>query len=351
MRIAIVNDMVMVVELLKRIVMSAPNHELAWVAYDGAEAVRRCAADTPDLILMDLIMPVMGGVEATQRIMQSTPCAILVVTASVVGNVSKVFEAMGYGALDVTKTPTLHVLEGSGGAQELLHKIDTINRLLGKANLGASTVIPAPRPEPVAKRDTLPPLVVLGASTGGPLALVKILSQLPANFPASVVVIQHVDLNFAEGFVNWLSESCSMPVEVAKSGQNPSAGKILVASTSDHLFLKDDHHLCYVDQPKESVYRPSVDVFFESVAQNWPVKGIGVLLTGMGRDGARGLLALSRCGWQTIAQHRDSCVVYGMPKAAVELNAAGQVLPLTRIASTIISIIEMQFKDTKHAHT
>src|SRR3954453_21633720 len=167
MRIAIVNDVMMAVEAVRRVVIGSSGHQLAWVALDGEDAVSRCAADTPDLILMDLIMPKMSGVEATRKIMASTPCAIVIVTANVDDNSSKVFEAMGAGALDAVNTPVLESPGASDGASALLAKIETIRRLIGA---------PAPRPAPIpALTMTVPtqegPLVVIGASAGGPAAL------------------------------------------------------------------------------------------------------------------------------------------------------------------------------------
>lgn len=340
LRIAIVNDMVMVVELLKRIVSSVPGYQVAWVAYDGAECMRRCLVDPPDLVLMDLIMPVMGGVETTRLIMQQCPCAILVVTASVLGNISKVFEAMGYGALDVVRTPSLGNDATSEGTLELLHKIAMIARLIGKGR-GEAAVEDSHKQLPSGCKVSTPPLVIMGASTGGPLALTQILSALPSHFPAPVVVIQHVDSHFIDGFVRWLGERCSLPVRVAQEGDVPTPGVIWVAGTRDHLILNEDLCMVYSSQPRDLVYVPSVDVFFNSVSAHWPTPGVGVILTGMGRDGANGLLALSKRGWTTIAQRKDSCVVYGMPKAAVDLHAAGSILPLRDIAPAIRAKIEL----------
>lgn len=340
MRIAIVNDMVMIVELLKRIVLSTPKHQIAWVAYDGAEAVQRCAADTPDLILMDLIMPVMGGVEATYRIMQESPCAILVVTASVLGNISKVFEAMGHGALDVVRTPSLADGEQSQGAADLLQKIAMIGRLLGHA--GPPVVVKSAVPSDLQgpEKDGLPLLVTLGASTGGSLALARVLSYLPPNFPAAFVIIQHVDSHFIGSFVRWLGDRCALPVRIARKGDAPTRGVVFVAGTDEHLILTPALKFDYVTQPDESIYRPSVDVFFLSLNKCWPKPGVAVVLTGMGKDGAQGLLALDKSGWRTIAQKQESCVVYGMPRAAIELQAAQEVLVLNDIGPRIVALGE-----------
>ncbi|MEH2231987.1 MAG: chemotaxis protein CheB [Nostoc sp.] len=266
MRIAIANDMFMAVEALRRAVVKIPGYKLAWVAYDGAEAVSKCAADTPDLILMDVLMPSMDGVEATRHIMRQSPCAIVMVTASVNRYAAKVFEAMGYGALDAINTPIL-VDDG------LLNKIATIARLIGKSSYRRSP--------PVYHSKSLPPLIVIGASTGGPQALKTILCQFPQDFPAAVVVVQHIDAQFVQSFAAWLNEQIPLPVQLAIAGSTPQPG-ILLAGTNLHLVMRPDLTFGYDKEPLHFSYRPSVDVFFKSVAKNWTGKGVGALLTGMG---------------------------------------------------------------------
>src|SRR5947209_14496539 len=220
MRIAIVNDVIMALECVRRVVVGSSGHQLAWVALNGEDAVARCAADTPDLILMDLIMPKVDGVEATRRIMSATPCAIVVVTASVEDNSSKVFEAMGAGALDAVNTPVLEQPGAPDGAGALLAKIETIRRLIGA---------PAPKPQATSMASAPGPaeenhLLVIGASAGGPAALAKILSQLPEDFSAPIVIIQHVDIQFAKGLGDWLGCQTGLKVRVAKENDRPEPG-------------------------------------------------------------------------------------------------------------------------------
>ena len=329
MKIAIVNSMVIAVEALRRVLLTVPEHQVAWIARDGAEAVAKCAKDTPDLILMELTMPVMDGVEATRQIMQQSPCAIVIVTPNVGQNAAKVFAAMGYGALDAVNTPVL----GSHGKPEaalaLLGKVATISKLIGKSphsNLKPQATCEIP----------LPFLVAIGSSTGGPKALATILSRLPANFGAAIVIVQHVDAQFAVGMIDWLNDLTPLTVKKASVGDRPEKGIVLVACTNDHLYLQSNHTLNYTKDPIDYPYRPSIDVFFKSVAQYWASKGIAVLLTGMGRDGAEGLNLLRSRRWHTIAQDKESCIVYGMPKAAVELNAAVEVLNPEAIATKLI---------------
>jgi two-component system response regulator WspF len=338
LRIAIVNDMLMAREALRRAVAEVPDCSLAWTARDGAEAVKRCTEDTPDLILMDLIMPVMDGVEATRRIMAHVPCAILVVTATVKGHTAKVFEALGVGALDAIQTPVLGANGELGGASTLKLKIETIRTLIS----GSRDLMHFGGPGTSLQSNSLPinPLVVIGASAGGPAALATILHDLPCDFPAPIVIVQHIDAQFTQSMANWLGGQSALTVRIAGERDQPSAGTALIASSNDHLIFLDSHSLGYTLDPHDCLYRPSVDIFFESVTSHWKGEVVAVLLTGMGRDGAKGLKALRNAGALTIAQDSESCVVYGMPKAAAELGAAVEILPLKRIASRLTASLK-----------
>ena len=327
MRIAIVNDMPMAVEIMRRVLVSSAKHEVAWVARDGADAVVQCGRDRPDLVLMDLIMPGMDGVEATRQIMATAPCPILVVTATVEGNAAQVFEAMGAGALDAVQTPTLGGEDAARGVAAFLYKIDATAKLIGESGVEAPV---EHRPRERARQ-----LVAIGASAGGPAALVKLLSGLPEDFPAGVVIVQHVDAQFAPGLANWLNEVSKLPVRIAKDGDLVEEGVVFVACTSGHLTLRPGSVLSYSDEPNDSAYRPSVNVFFESALRYWRGDVLGVLLTGMGRDGATGLKRLREAGHHTIGQDRASSAVYGMPKAAAELDAVAEELPLEKIAAAL----------------
>lgn len=335
MRIAIVNDMQMAVEALRRSIRSRAGYEVAWVAWNGEEAVRCCREDTPDLILMDLIMPVMNGVEATRRIMELSPCPILIVTNSVHNNAALVFDAMGAGALDAIRTPILEQSAAAGGegSDGLFSKIDTIRKLSRTSARNAAQVHPAPAPEKDA--GSRGPLVAIGSSSGGPGALATVTSVLPADLAATVVIVQHVDHLFARQLMVWLDEQSPLAFRVAREGEAPQPRAAYVAVTDDHLVLTGRGTFLYTPDPRDYVYRPSVDVFFESVAKHWDGPVLGILLTGMGRDGAAGLLKLRQSGHHTIAQDRSTSAVYGMPKAAVDINAAVQVLPIGEIARSI----------------
>ncbi|WP_026104452.1 chemotaxis response regulator protein-glutamate methylesterase [Anabaena sp. PCC 7108] len=330
MKIAIVNDTVIALNTLRRIVQAVPYYQVIWTAQNGAEAVTKCQQNPPDLILMDLLMPVIDGVAATQQIMKYSPCAILIVTRSTKDNISQVYAAMGYGALDVVDTPVIYTEKYADMTDKLLGKIARIAKLIKKSSTSSKI-----KSESQNQLSTSLELVAIGSSTGGPKALAAILSELPTNFNAAIAIVQHVDGHFSGGFADWLNQQTPLPVRLAVPGDRLQKGRILVAGTNDHLCLKPDLTLAYTKNPLDYPYRPSVDVFFKSLAQHWKSKGTAILLTGMGKDGAEGLNALKLQGWHTIAQNQKSCIVYGMPKAAVELNAAVQVLSLESIAANL----------------
>ena len=332
MKIAIVNDSIMAVESLRRVLAAEPDYEIAWVAYNGVEAVTRCAEHVPDLILMDLIMPVMDGVEATRIIMEETPCAIVVVTATVSGHAPQVFSAMGFGALDAVNTPVLGLTGDAEGKDELLVKIATVDKLVEQRKpeqAGDNTIAPLQR---CRSRDNL---VAIGSSSGGPAALAMVLAGLPADFATPIVIVQHVDVAFAAELAGWLNNQCAFDVAVACNGVGLESGKVWVAGTNNHLVLNQDKKLVYTEDAIGQSYTPSVDVFFQSLARHWTGDLVAALLTGMGRDGAQGLLELRTKGYYTIAQDEGSCAVYGMPKAAARLNAAVEILSIGKIAPAL----------------
>lgn len=337
-KVAIANDTLLALEALRRVIATDPAYQLVWTAREGTQAIELAERHRPDLILMDLQMPGIGGAEATRQIMARSPCAILIVTGSVERNTSLVFEAMGYGALDVVQTPVL----GAGqtmatAAQPLLAKMAVVIKAF---HLPTRPVEPCASPKNLPVN--LPDLVVIGASTGGPKAIAKILNQLPASFTAAIVVVQHIDPQFTARLADWLNAQSALPVALAQRGDRPLPGKVLLAKADGHLVMRSDRTLAYTQEVSaaHNIYRPSVDVFFESVARHWPPTeqkaGRAVLLTGMGRDGAAGLGALREAGWQTIAESQESCVVYGMPHAAVTRGAAVSVMAAGDIASRLM---------------
>ncbi len=334
MKIAIVNDLKIEIEVLKKALVNIEDFEIIWTAENGKEAIIKTKTHKPDLILMNLLMPIMDGAVATSIIMKENPVAILIVTSSVEKNQSKVFNALGSGALDVVATPFFDSSGFLTGVDELIKKIQTIKKII-------ITTIPKTTLELKEERMSLQlvKLIAIGASTGGPKALATILENLPAKLDASIVIIQHVDHLFAEGLAKWLDTQTKHKVKLACENEEIQKGMIYVAGTNDHLIIAPNQRFRYTPEPLDYPYRPSVDTFFYSLADNWKQKSIAVLLTGMGNDGAKGLLKLKQSNWITIAQDKESSVVWGMPKVALEIGAVSKVYSIEQISNLINTYI------------
>ncbi|MBI1303842.1 MAG: chemotaxis-specific protein-glutamate methyltransferase CheB [Phycisphaera sp.] len=341
MRVAIVNDLAVACEALRRALATDPSLSVAWIARDGVEAVACAARDRPDLVLMDLVMPRMDGVAATREIMRTAPCPILVVTATVSGNAALVYEALGAGALDAVNTPTLSGAGAVEGAAELVRRIHRVARAVcsdaradhlaaNRAECGATGGHDA-RAAADAKSPRAP-ILAIGASTGGPRAIAAVLATMPRPLPCAVVVVQHVASEFAGGFAEWLAVESRRTVRLARAGEAPRLDEVVIAGDDSHLVLCADGTLRASDEPRDLVHRPSVDELFASLARH-AAPAVAVLLTGMGRDGAEGLARLRAAGWHTIAQDEATSVVWGMPGAAHRLGAAVETLPLGAIGA------------------
>jgi len=320
-------------EAMRVAVLTGGAHQVTWVAGTDAELRAHGAADPPDLVLLDLDTRGLDGLEATRWIVGETTSAVLV---AVIGQAdpARAFAAIGHGALDAVSLPA--GAPAYAVAAVLLPKIASMARWIGKA------AVPLRRGEPRAP-EVCPLLIAMGASAGGPAALSVVLGALPRTLPAAIVVVQHLGEHFTDGVAEWLRRGTALDVRVARDHDMPSPGTVLVAGGNDHLvFTSSAGRLGYTPEPREKIYRPSVDVFFDSTCRLWRGQVVGVLLTGMGRDGAQGLRGLRAYGHHTIAQDEATCAVYGMPKAAAALNAAVDILPLDRIAGRIQELIAMR---------
>lgn len=336
MRIAIVSATANAGHALQAAVTGCSQCEVAWTASTAAAAVDACAALTPDLVILDLRLNGIDGVDATRRIMTTSPCPILLVTHSFNLSAAAVYEAVGLGALDAVEMPWSDRPPDAASVAPLLAKIETIARLTGRRSRAHRSQA-GRRDEHVEAAETL---VVIGASAGGPAAVAMVLAALPADLPAAVVIVQHVGEQFMPAMVQWLDQQSSGRVVLAPEGERPSRGRVSMAGAGGHLSLGADQRFVYTQEMPDLAYQPSVDVFFESVSRFWTGPVIGVLLTGMGRDGAAGLKALRDRGHHTIAQDQATCVVYGMPKAAAALDAAAEILPLTEIGARLLQKIQ-----------
>jgi two-component system chemotaxis response regulator CheB len=344
-RLLLVEDSPVALAILQRTLRGAPDIEVVGVARNGQEALAMIPMVKPTMICTDLHMPKMNGLELTQEVMSRFPCPILVVSASVQEeDTQNVFRILEAGALDIFPKPRTGLAsEYEKSKAELLAKI----RVLSGVSVFTQRRRPAPAaplaaplypaaPAPLADIRT-PRILAIGASTGGPQALLGILSQLPKTFPVPILCVQHISDGFLQGLVDWLDSNCALQVTIAAPGELPQPGQVYFPPERHHLELDSRGQIALTPGAPVAGHCPSVTVMFRAVAAHYRRSAVGVLLTGMGRDGADGLLALSQAGGLTIAQDEASCVVFGMPKEAIALGAAQQVLALNAIAPFLLS--------------
>lgn len=334
-KVLVVEDSSTVRHCLREALTERHGFEIVGEAVDGAQAVELCRRLRPDVITMDVVLPVMSGLVATEQIMASQPTPILVVCSASRQELFTTYDALAAGAVDVLEKPRGDASDETWGARlrtavKVVSRIRVVTRHR-PAGSGAAPVQAAARTHQIPRR-----LVAVGASTGGPGAIVTLLRGVPQGFPVPLLYVQHLAANesFAQAFTGWLVEQTGHAVLYARGGESLAAlaGKVVMAPPDRHLTVRGAHLHLSSGPPRHSC-RPSVDVLFESVAAEVGAGATGVLLTGMGRDGAEGLLAMRRAGGHTYAQDQASCVVYGMPKEAVALHAAVEILPPDQIAA------------------
>ena len=345
-RVLLVEDSRLYLAILKRILNSSPQIEVAGEARTGLEALPLIPKFNPDVICTDLHMPQMDGLEFTSEVMALYPRPILVISASVQeDDTHHVFQLLEAGALDIFPKPRA----GLGMDDELLQQalIDKITILSGVKVFKKKRKPPSQvKNLETEQRSNFslnsyfkPKVVVIGASTGGPQALQELFSQLPSNFPLPVICIQHICLGFLQGFIDWLASSCRLPIQIAQPGDIPKPGIIYFPPEHQHLEVDAKGRFICSKAPPLDGHRPSVTVTFESVAKFYSKATVGILLTGMGRDGADGMQAIAQAGGLTIAQDEATSIIFGMPKEAIDLGAAKQVLPIHAIAPTLLALL------------
>ncbi len=341
LRVLVVEDSLTIRKRLIEVLEESPSFEVVGEASDGSQAIERCLALRPDVVTMDMMLPIMTGLAATEYIMGHCPTPILVVSASFNrGEVFKTYDALAAGAVDVIEKPTGHEAPGAWertflSALSIVARVRVIThvraRLSGLAQHARSE-------RPTGFDPALSPRGVLGlgASTGGPSALVDVLGSLPKDFSLPVLVVLHIGAPFAFAFGEWMDTQLPRAVSFAKGGERLDSlqNQVLLAPPDQHLVVRGGV-LALSNEGERHSCRPSVDVLFESLASQCGAAAVGCLLTGMGRDGAQGLLALRRAGAATVAQDQATSVVYGMPREAALIGAAEQILPLRDIGAAL----------------
>lgn len=343
-RILTVDDSPNIALLLKLIFAKEPDMQVIGHAMNGQEAVRMARELKPDLITMDILMPIMDGIEATKKIMASQPTPILIFSAAT-DNATQpyAFRALEEGAIAVLGKP-----QNINDPDFNLFKnkiIDIARESINIKKLAKPEVtqqLCRPMPQPTSPNYEI---IALGASTGGPIALQTIITQLPGDFPLPIVIVQHMFKGFIQGFADWLQKSTKLTVKTATSGEKLEKGYIYIAPDEHHLLLERQTNqlkLSLANQPADAVFIPSIDVLFDSIATSCPKKAIAGLLSGMGNDGARGLANLHTHGCQTFVEDAQDCIVNSMPQAALKLNAVNNVVPLKKIAAYILGLLTKQ---------
>ena len=346
-RVVIVEDSLTVRGRLAEILRSDPEIELVGEAGDGKRALELCEQLRPDIITMDMMLPLMTGLAATEYIMAHWPTPILIVSASVNrGELFRTYDALAAGAVDVLDKPTGKEPDGQW-EKNFLSTVKLVSRIKvithPRARLKSMMAAPLVPPEPLnLKRSSDPEkfeVVAIGASTGGPGAIVEVLRGLPTDFQLPILLVLHINEPFGSAFADWLDAQTTRRVSHAVDGQpvEDAVGRVVMAPGHSHLIVRDGRLRLTKDAERHSC-RPSVDVLFESVAREFGAQACAALLTGMGRDGAQGLLDIRKSGGLTIAQDEATSVIYGMPREAVLLGAAQHVLPINQIGSTIASL-------------
>jgi two-component system chemotaxis response regulator CheB len=343
LNVLVVDDSLTARALLSHMVNSAPDMQTVGMAKDGLEAVQMAHDLHPDVILMDVIMPRMNGLEATREIMHAVPTPIVLVSASLESHETDIaFRAMSLGALALHRKPvgpmhTNHLME----TQALLNKLRLmadVQVIRHRKSDEPVESISSPASDNWVGAPTPPEIIAMVASTGGPGALVTIIQQLPPDFAVPMVIVQHISADFVGSLRNWIARTTPLTVALAHSNERPAPGSIYLAPGGKHLRLTRRHRFELDENPGNAYHIPSGDVLLESVGHSYGKNAVGVVLTGIGDDGAHGLRTMYDAGAFTIAQDEATSAVYGMPKAAFALGAARQVLPLPDIAPTLIRL-------------
>lgn len=348
LRVLIVDDSSTVRRLLADLIAEVPDMTVVGEARDGQEAISLARRLKPDIVSMDIQMPRLDGLAATRWLMEHAPLPIVIVSGRLQReDVDLAFLALQAGALAVLQTPPHRNHPDFPARRDQF--INTLRTMAGVSLVrrwGQTGPLPAApdTAEPTLPPDEAYPLVIaMGASAGGPMALHKILGALPADFPVPVAIVQHISEGFVDGMVRWLDGCTPLHVMQARHGQIVRPGEVVLAGSGAHLTVRQAAQgIQVVLKPEKgnSPYWPSVDVLFESVAEHFGPRAVGVLLSGMGTDGARGLLKMWERGARTLVQDEASCLVYGMPGAAVELGAAEQIVPLNHVAATLLDLLQ-----------
>jgi two-component system chemotaxis response regulator CheB len=346
-RVMIVDDSAVVRQVLTAALEKDPQIEVIGTASDPIFALEKMQRDWPDVITLDVEMPRMDGITFLKKLMAEHPTPVVICSTLTGKGTETSMQALAAGAVTIVTKPTSGLKQYLQDSSE-----DLANAVKAAAKSNVKRLVPVSHTPKLSADAILPPpshamaqttdmVVAVGTSTGGTQALEAVLTRLPRVTPG-IVIVQHMPEKFTEAFANRLDGLCQIEVREAKNGDRVMPGRALIAPGGRHMLLKRSgaqYHVEIMDGPLVSRHRPSVDVLFRSVAQCAGKNALGIIMTGMGDDGARGLKEMHEAGAKTIAQDEESCVVYGMPKEAVKLNAVDRIMPLDDIAAAMLAVL------------
>lgn len=340
-RVLVADDSPTVRLMLCRMLEKDSDIKVVGTACDGREAIEQVETLEPDLVTMDVNMPVMDGLSAIEHIMAYNPVPVLVVSSVIdKENTANAARALGAGAVDVISKPTPSSLEDFDSiGTDLRAKIKMLSRVRVITHPRARLVnhmCEAPAARPAAESGSRCKLIAIGSSTGGPQALQRILCSLPVDFKACIMIVQHIAPGFTDGLIEWLSGSTSLKVTKGTDGHIIGPGEVVIAPDGIHMTVNGGGQIRLVDRQIPGPHKPSIDVLLESVADAYGSSAIGVILTGMGRDGALGIKAIHDRGGRTIAQDKNTSVIFSMAKEAIKLGGVDRVVPLSDVSRLIM---------------
>lgn len=337
--VLIVDDSVLVRKVLSQFFKEDSRFNVVGEAENGLKAISENRKLSPDLIIMDINMPVMNGIDATRQILETSSPAIIVFSTEDSADI--MYKCLEAGALDIIQKPNLSSMNSNNLKSFYEHVYLVAEKHKSEKNAPAPK-IDIPEESTDCSHTNNYDILIIGASTGGPAAIQTVLSHLNKNLPVPILITQHIDSFFDEQFAKWLNETTDIPVELAKTGCVPQKGHAYIAPANKHLIVRNSHDkitLLLDDGEPVHFLKPAVDKMFFSVAEIYKEKTLAVLLTGMGKDGAEGCVAVKKSGGYTIVEDESSCIVFGMPKAAIDKGGARSVLPLDKIAGFIETLI------------
>jgi len=335
-RVLVVDDSALMRKLIPQMLAGDESLEVVGTAMDGTFCLKKIDELRPHVVTLDLEMPGMNGIDTLKEIMRREPLPVLVFSSHSIEGASITMKALGLGAFDFVPKPKDASAHMAETARELIAKVKAAAECKLKPRMLTGT---QHKPAKVSvSPSSLTRIVGIGVSTGGPQAMEYLLSQLPGDFPGSIIVVQHMPDGFTDMFARRLDDTCALRVKEAQSGDLLQPGRVLICPGNRHIKVKRlplGDVAVLTDEPRVNGHRPSADVLLHSVAEEFKTQAIGILMTGMGDDGAEGLGAVKREGGMTIAQSEDSCVVFGMPKAAIERGYAMRVVALDVLGATL----------------